>query len=101
KPIEDSSIVVQRNKRAKLPFNKFGLTKELMSPQGVSNLEMLMLILEPEGSSGPEPWTRNGEKAGYVLEGRLHLKVGSNSLLLNEGDSFRFDSSLEHAFHNP
>lgn len=99
-PEEDISIVVRRDRRATLPFNKFGLTKELLSPPGHASIEMLMLILQPGGSSGPEPWTRNGEKAGYVLEGQLHLTVGKKNLVLEEGDSFRFDSSIEHAFQN-
>ncbi len=98
---DDINIVVRKNGRSTLPFNKFGLTKELLSPKLHSNLEMLMLVLQPGGSSGPEPWTRNGEKAGYMLEGQLQLTVGSQSYLLYEGDSFRFDSSIEHAFRNP
>lgn len=97
---EDISFVVRQNSRSTLPFGSFGLTKELLSPEGHSNLEMLMLILEPGGSSGMEPWVRNGEKAGYVLEGQLQLTVGSRSEVLEQGDSFRFDSSIEHAFRN-
>ena len=62
----EDGVVVRAGLRATLPFSKWGLTKELLSPPGHSDLDMLMLVIEPGGSSGSEPWQRSGEKAGRV-----------------------------------
>lgn len=97
----DGGTVVRSDQRPQLPFDKLGLTKELLSPPGHSYLEVLMLVIEPGGGSGPEPWTRAGEKAGLVLDGQLKLCVGKRCHLLNAGDSFQFNSREPHSFRNP
>ena len=97
---EESGDVVRKALRTKLTFDKLGLVKELLSPQGHSELEVLMLVLAPGGGSGDEPWTRNGEKAGVVIEGRFELAIGERVHLLEEGDSFQFDSRQPHSFRN-
>jgi transcriptional regulator with XRE-family HTH domain len=94
-------LVVRANQRSRLQFDKLGLVKELLSPPGHSGLEVFMLAIEPGGDSGPEPWTRSGEKAGIVLEGRFELTVGERVCVLEAGDSFQFDSSQPHRFRNP
>lgn len=99
KPANEGTVV-RAAARAQLPFKKLGLVKELLSPPGHSGLEMLMLVIEPGGSSGPEPWTRQGEKAGLVLEGTFELHVGERSHVLERGDSFQFDGRQPHFFRN-
>lgn len=94
------TVVVRADRRARLPLNRHGLMKELLSPPGHSNLELFMLVLEPGGNSGPEPIARNGEKAGYVLEGRFELTVGTERNVLDPGDSFHFDARVPHRFVN-
>jgi mannose-6-phosphate isomerase-like protein (cupin superfamily) len=42
-----------------------------------------------------------GEECGYVLEGRLELRVGSKKYSLGRGDSFFFPSTVPHTYHNP
>ena len=59
-----------------------------------------MLVMEPGGGSGAEPWTRSGEKAGLVLEGRFELSIGDDTQVLEQGDSFQFDSRQPHTFCN-
>jgi hypothetical protein len=41
-----------------------------------------------------------GQKAGLVLEGDVVIVVGSEEMLLHEGDSFQFDSTIEHSIRN-
>ncbi|TDP62052.1 helix-turn-helix domain-containing protein [Roseateles toxinivorans] len=96
----NNGTVVRATARSQLPFKKLGLVKELLSPPGHSDLEMLMLVIEPGGSSGPEPWTRRGEKAGLVLEGTFELHVAESSHVLEQGDSFQFDGRQPHFFRN-
>jgi transcriptional regulator with XRE-family HTH domain len=96
----DNDVVVRSSNRRQLPFPAMGLTKELLSPPGHPGLEMLVLDLEPGGSSGLEPWTRRGEKAGMVLQGRFELNVGANRHVIEENDSFQFDGRNPHSFRN-
>ncbi len=94
------SVVTRAGKRPTLSFSNFGLIKELLSPPGHSDLELLMLSIDVGGSSGPDPWRRAGEKGGIVLEGRLELQVAEQIYVLEMGDAFQFDSSQPHTFRN-
>ena len=90
--------VVRRDERISLNFDQIGLTKERLSPDDSSDLEVLMLKIAPGGGSGPEPWTRPGEKGGLILSGRARLQIGDDVFDLTAGDSFQFDSSIPHKF---
>lgn len=95
------SPIVRRQERPLLAFPDIGLIKHQLSPGSPSELEVLLLELEPGGSSGAEPWARIGEKAGLVIKGSLQLKIGDETHRLQAGDSFQFDSSQPHYFLNP
>ncbi|MGQ3353545.1 MAG: helix-turn-helix domain-containing protein [Phreatobacter sp.] len=97
--IEEGTIT-RAGQRSTLAFSKTGLTKELLSPPGHSEMEMLMLTIEPGGGSGPDPWRRNGQKGGYVLQGRFELKIDDQIHILQPGDAFQFDSRRPHWFRN-
>lgn len=95
----EESVVTRARKRSMLSFSH-GLTKELLSPPGHSDLELLMLSIAVGGGSGPDPWRRVGEKGGIVLEGRFELNVGEQRYVLEKGDAFQFDSAQPHTFRN-
>ena len=95
-----AQIVVRRGERRALNLPRLGLAKELLSPDGASNLEIMELVLSPGGNSGDEPWVRSGEKAGVVLSGRFLLRHGENTYDLEVGDSFQFNGSIPHMFEN-
>lgn len=88
----------QRSSLAELAL-PHGVTKQLLSPSHKRTLELFILKVAPNGSSGAEPLIRTGEKGGMLLKGRIRLAVGSRSI--EEGDSFLFDSALPHRFFNP
>jgi transcriptional regulator with XRE-family HTH domain len=56
--------------------------------------------VEPQGHTDGT-YRHEGEEIGFVLEGRLELKVDGVSYLLEQGDSFFFRSDLEHGYRNP
>jgi len=90
---------VRRHKRH--PILDLGyLRKELLSSGSPHNLQMFVLHVPPNGSSGTQPLSYPAEKGGLVLEGEIVLKVGNEEAVLDQGDSFVFDSSLPHGFHN-
>ena len=76
------------------------LTKELLSTGASQSLEMMLLHIPPNGSSGGTPLTSPAEKGGLVLGGEIFLTVDGKEAKLCEGDSFIFDGRLPHAFRN-
>lgn len=93
-----TSPVVRSEDRISLEFDEIGLTKEKLSPDDSRDLELLMLKIAPGGGSGPEPWTRPGEKGGLILSGEARLQIGEEVFDLKPGDSFQFNSSIPHKF---
>lgn len=96
----EKGTVTRQGQRSTLLFGKTGLTKELLSPPGHSEMEFFMLSIAVGGGSGPDPSRRNGEKAGYVVQGRIELRIAEQRYLLGEGDAFQFDSRQPHSFQN-
>jgi transcriptional regulator with XRE-family HTH domain len=77
------------------------ISKELLSPVVPNNLQFMILHVPPHGTSGDQPLSYPAEKGGMVLRNQLFLKVGTEEVLLREGDSFLFDSQDPHSFRNP
>jgi uncharacterized cupin superfamily protein len=75
------------------------MSKELLSPQGDHDLQMMIVALPP-GASSTEVLIGEGEKAGLVLSGIVVIEVAGNRAELSEGDSFQFRSTLPHSIHN-
>ncbi|MBB3103098.1 cupin domain-containing protein [Azomonas macrocytogenes] len=55
----------------------------------------------PGADTGEEMFVHDGEEAGVLIEGRLELTVGSQTYLLECGDSYYFDGSQPHRLRNP
>ena len=96
----EDAFVIRANVRASLALPQ-GVTKQLLSPSHKKTLELFILKVAPNGSSGAEPLIRAGEKGGMLLKGQIRLTVGTRSFDIEEGDSFLFDSALPHRFFNP
>ncbi|MET4493243.1 helix-turn-helix domain-containing protein [Bradyrhizobium sp. LA7.1] len=68
---DDSDLrdyVVRASSRRKLTFVG-GITDELLSPNLGRQLELLRCTFPPGSESGKEPYTHQGEEAGYVISG--------------------------------
>jgi len=76
------------------------LRKELLTSSGHHNLQIMILHINPGGHSGNTALSYPAEKGGMVLSGELLLTVDGKKARLREGDSFVFDSALEHSFSN-
>ncbi|WP_255720344.1 cupin domain-containing protein [Acuticoccus kalidii] len=96
----EDGLVVRKDARRKLDFGEKRLVKELLTPQPIGTLELLMIVLAPGGSTGEDVFSHDGEEGGLVLSGRLELWVDETRLLLNPGDSFTFQSQRQHRFRN-
>lgn len=62
-------------------------------------LEGNIHVIMPGASNGGEIKHR-GEEVGYLIQGRIELKVGEQTFLLSAGDSFFFRSELPHSYRN-
>jgi transcriptional regulator with XRE-family HTH domain len=97
-PAAEFGTIMRRKARPILNLPTTGVLKELLSPTSPGVLQLLMVTIEPGGSSGKEHYTHKGEEAGVVLTGRLELWIEDQRYILNEGDSFRFKSTRPHRF---
>ena len=77
------------------------IRKELLTSKGQHNLQIMILHINPGGHSGKAALSYPAEKGGMVLSGELLLTVDGTEAHLREGDSFVFDSALEHSLSNP
>ncbi len=96
----EKGLVVRRSSRKRLDLGTYGVTKELLSPDLGGEMQIYLVTIRPGGHSGPETYTHRGEEGGLVLTGALELTVDDRIVVLYEGDSFRFSSSLPHRFAN-
>lgn len=93
------SVVRRLADRPVFKVGRAPLIKELLSPAGADGLRF-MTIRFPPRSSSDEVVMDPGQKAGLVLEGQIQLAIGSQRIDALAGDSFQFDSTLDHSVHN-
>lgn len=95
--------VMRVSNRPEISIWRAGITKHVITPtrQGQHGLVLMEVTIEPGGTSGDESYSHEGEEAGVLVEGQLNLVIDKERFLLNEGDGFRFLSSVPHRFSNP
>lgn len=93
-------FVVRKSDRKRLQLPGSKLEFELLVPDLNRSLEVLFHRIEVGASSGPKPYSHVGEECGIVLKGRIRIWIGSESFVLEEGDSVAFPSSLPHRWEN-
>ena len=97
---KDFDFVRRANNRPVLELGT--LRKELLTTSGHHNLQIMILHIDPMGSSSKTSFLNYpAEKGGLILSGELLMTVDGKEVLLREGDSFAFDGTLEHSFKNP
>jgi transcriptional regulator with XRE-family HTH domain len=99
--VSPARYIVRKNDRRLLRLTASGVVKEALTPAEKGEIEFYELTLNPGGSSGTDFVRHTGEKAGYVLSGRLRLWLDNEAHVLDAGDSFRFPSTVPHMFDNP
>lgn len=77
-----------------------GVRMELLS-WGRTVMEPHLFRIAPAAGSG-ESYAHEGEEFLYILQGSLSIAVdGGEQHILEEGDSFYFESSSQHSWTNP
>lgn len=59
--------------------------------------EPFLVVVEPEADDAPVHYNNHpGQEFDYVLEGTLKVILDDHEMILNEGDSLFYDSSVNH-----
>ena len=101
-PVNSQRIIVKKEDRNKLVNPKSKVTYELLRPQfSETDLEALIMKLEPGAFSGNDYHTHEGEEFALVLKGQLEIHVGDDIFILQPGDSALYKSNIPHKWKNP
>ncbi|MDA3899412.1 MAG: XRE family transcriptional regulator [Spirochaetes bacterium] len=63
-------------------------------------IEAYMMQIEVGGESKSEEYGHPGKELGVIIEGQGVFKIGSESYVIEEGDSISFDSDIPHRLIN-
>ena len=92
--------VLARANRPALTFGTLG-QKYMLTPRPLENLQVIVGEFEQGGSTGDEPYTHgDSEELLVVLEGTVHLQLGTEVFELCSGDSIDYRSSTPHRLTN-
>ncbi len=64
-------------------------------------LQVLHETYRPNGDTGLSMLSHDGEESGVIVSGKIEITVGSQTEILEKGDSYYFNSRLPHRFRNP
>jgi transcriptional regulator with XRE-family HTH domain len=93
--------VLRREARQPVVWGHLG-RKALLTPKPFHALEVVAAEFDPGGSTGDEPYTHgDSEELLVVVEGRVHVQLGTEVYDLRAGDSVHYRSSTPHRVSNP
>ena len=94
--------VVRRAERTMMYLGGEGVTDYLVSPPRDRRFEVFETHLEPLGSPGEQQYTLEADLGfAYVVRGRLELRLGATTHVLQSGDTITYSPRDEHTFRNP
>lgn len=91
---------LSRGERTQIIYPDSHIFAELLVSK-ISNktMEPLYKVI-PVGCGSLKEHKHVGEEFGYIIRGKLELRVGDQSKVLESGDSFYFSSTLPHSYKN-
>ena len=101
-PPKSADEVVQPAASRKRIHLASGVEWERLTARSEKDVEFLYVTYEVGGaSSGEGAFQRHsGHEWGYVLEGRLDVRIGFEDYILAPGDAISFDSTIPHRLAN-
>jgi transcriptional regulator with XRE-family HTH domain len=93
---------VQRANDRRVIELESGVRWERLTTTGDDAVDFHATVYDVGGASSPEGQLvrHHGREFGYILSGRLGVKVGDEEYVLEAGDSISFDSTIPHRLHN-
>src|SRR5262249_36840968 len=93
--------VLRRGARQQVVWGHLG-RKALLTPKPFHTLEVVAAEFEPGGSTGDQPDTHgHSEELLLVVDGPVHVQLGTEVYDLTSGDSVHYRSSTPHRVSNP
>ena len=79
-----------------------GVTWERLTTASMPNVDFLYVTYEVGGASSPEDafQRHQGQEWGYIVAGRLGVRIGFDEYVLGPGDAIAFDSTTPHRLFN-
>jgi transcriptional regulator with XRE-family HTH domain len=90
--------VVRKNERRKVIVRP-GLIYELISAKNKA-YSMFISYLEPGCDSGDSFYAHEGIESGIVIQGTVEITLGDKKIVLNEGDSITYPSTVPRRWKN-
>ena len=97
---EPTPHVVRAAERPRLDIGDETVRVEVLSALPRRNLELLQLELRPGAEETDRPHSYDGEECILCLEGRVSLRQGDRSCVLEPGDSCHYDGRAPHTIRN-
>lgn len=91
--------IVRKGDRKKLILPRCEAEYELLSPDLQRKIEFITVHF-PVGARIAEFFNHRGEECGVILKGKLKGFIGDQVVVLEEGDSIYFDSSIPHRWES-
>lgn len=105
-PMERACVVRAQNRRNlnalyQQDAAELGYTDALLSSTIGGNFYMGVSVYEPNAAPPDDTMLKHaGEVHAFLIEGELEVQIGSETILLSEGDSYSVDASIPHRARN-
>ena len=96
---KNNAAVCRKEDRKVWTSNDDKIYFELLNPALRSKTIGVVYAKIEHFESPLEKYTHEGEEFGLVLKGRIHVELGDDIHVLNEGDSIYFKSTIPHAIY--
>lgn len=94
--------LIRREEQARRSLAMGNAEHLLLSSRDERRFHVTESHIPPGGSAGDEPYTLPADvELVYVLRGALELRVGEETHLLEEGDTFSYSPRDPHTWRNP
>lgn len=98
---KEDEVIVRKNKRKFIETNDATKAYELLMPNLIDkNIEFLLITLDKETRENKEYVSHKGEECGYIIKGKMKIILDKKEYILEEGDSFYFESKIPHIYEN-
>ena len=97
----DSNVaqVVRRDAYPPIAFGGEGMREYVLTPASERRVQAILSEIRPGGGSGETRYTLPTDvEFVFVLDGRVEIDLGDETLELRAGDSLTFPAATEHAF---
>ena len=93
-------IVRAEDRKIIKPSKAQGISYELLSPEPQTDVEFMILNLDPYSSSKEKEIGHEGQEVAFILEGEVKLTLEDESYVLFQGDSIKIEKFVKHSWEN-